>query len=291
MSPTPIAAIQLSSQADVGANLDRAEALIAEAAARGAKIALLPENFAYLGGDDAGRRALAEDLGDTPTGPIARRLADIAQKHRVHVLAGGMPERSGDPDRPFNTIATFAPDGRFTGSYRKIHLFDVDLAERSYRESGTSSAGSDPVVIEAAGLRIGLSICYDLRFPELYRALAAKGADILVVPAAFTVTTGKDHWHVLLRARAIESQAYVVAAAQWGKHPGGRMTFGKSCIIDPWGEIIAQASEGEGIALAPIDLDYLRHVRQSLPSLQHRRLRGSIARRRKPVIESSPTAG
>ena len=273
MSPTPIAAIQLSSQADVSANLDRAEARIAEAAAKGAKIALLPENFAYLGSDEAGRRAIAEDLdGATPSGPIARRLSDVARKHGVHILAGGMPERSADPDRPYNTLASFAPDGRLTGRYRKIHLFDVDLAERSYRESATSAAGTEPVVIEAAGLRIGLSICYDLRFPELYRALAAKGADVLVVPAAFTVTTGKDHWHVLLRARAIESQTYVVAAAQWGKHPGGRMTFGKSCVVDPWGEIVAQASEGEGVALADVDPDYLQRVRQSLPSLQHRRL-------------------
>jgi deaminated glutathione amidase len=272
MSPTPIAAIQLSSQADVGENLDRAEARIAEAAARGAKIALLPENFAFLASDEAGRRAIAEDLDGDPAGPIARRLSDIAKKHDVHVLAGGMPERSGDPDRPYNTLASFAPDGRLTARYRKIHLFDVDLAERSYRESATSTAGTEPVVIDAAGLKIGLSICYDLRFPELYRALAAKGADVLVVPAAFTVTTGKDHWHVLLRARAIESQAYVVAAAQWGKHPGGRATFGKSCVIDPWGEIIAQASEGEGVALADVDPGYLRRVRDSLPSLQHRRL-------------------
>ncbi|MFT3769948.1 MAG: carbon-nitrogen hydrolase family protein [Minicystis sp.] len=271
MDHTVIAAVQLSSQADVGKNLDRAEALITEAARRGAGIVLLPENFAYLGGDEAGKRAVAEDLGQAD-GPIASRLREIARMRGVHVLAGGMPERSGDPDRPFNTLAVFAPDGSARAAYRKIHLFDVDLQERSYRESAATTAGNEPVVIEAAGLKVGLSICYDLRFPELYRALAARGADVLVVPAAFTVTTGKDHWHVLLRARAIESQAYVVAAAQWGKHPGGRTTYGKSCIVDPWGEIIAQASEGEGVITAPIDLRYLAAVRESLPSLRHRRL-------------------
>ena len=274
MDHTVFAALQLSSQADVGANLDRVAALLGEAARRGAKIALLPENFAHLGSDEVTRRAVAEDLaGDAPSGPVATRLAELARANDMTILAGGMPERSGDPERPYNTLALFAPDGRFSAAYRKIHLFDVDLADRSYRESAASSAGAEPAVVEAAGLRVGLSICYDLRFPELYRALADRGAEVLVVPAAFTVPTGKDHWHVLLRARAIESQAYVVAAGQWGKHPGGRVTYGKSCIVDPWGEIIAQASEGEGVIVAPIDLGYLRRVRESLPSLRHRRLR------------------
>ena len=276
MDHTVFAALQLSSQADVGANLDRVAALLGEAARRGAKIALLPENFAHLGSDEVTRRAVAEDLaGDAPSGPVATRLAELARANDMTILAGGMPERSGDPERPYNTLALFAPDGRFSAAYRKIHLFDVDLADRSYRESAASSAGAEPAVVEAAGLRVGLSICYDLRFPELYRALADRGAEVLVVPAAFTVPTGKDHWHVLLRARAIESQAYVVAAGQWGKHPGGRVTYGKSCIVDPWGEIIAQASEGEGVIVAPIDLGYLRRVRESLPSLRHRRLRSA----------------
>ena len=276
MDHTVFAALQLSSQADVGANLDRVAALLGEAARRGAKIALLPENFAHLCSDEVTRRAVAEDLaGDAPSGPVATRLAELARANDMTILAGGMPERSGDPERPYNTLALFAPDGRFSAAYRKIHLFDVDLADRSYRESAASSAGAEPAVVEAAGLRVGLSICYDLRFPELYRALADRGAEVLVVPAAFTVPTGKDHWHVLLRARAIESQAYVVAAGQWGKHPGGRVTYGKSCIVDPWGEIIAQASEGEGVIVAPIDLGYLRRVRESLPSLRHRRLRSA----------------
>jgi len=270
MENTVVAAIQLSSQADVGANLDRVASLVAEAARRGAALVLLPENFAFLGGGEEERRALAEDL-DAP-GPICGRLAEVARAHGVWLVGGGMPERSDDRERPYNTCAVFAPDGTLAARYRKIHLFDVDLAERSYHESASCSPGREAVIVPAAGLRVGLSICYDLRFPELYRALVGAGAEALVVPAAFTVTTGKDHWHVLLRARAIEAQAYVIAAAQWGKHPGGRATYGKSCIVDPWGEVIAQASEGEGVIVAPIDPGYLARVRESLPCRKHRRL-------------------
>ena len=268
---TVFAAVQMSSQADVGENLDLASELLREGARRGATIALLPENFAYFG-DEAGRRVHAETLApDAPPGPIAVRLANVARELGIHIIAGGMPEISLDPERPYNTCAVFAPDGHLAAKYRKCHLFDVDLAERAYRESAATTAGDEVVAATLGGLRVGLSICYDLRFPELYRSLAALGAEVLVVPAAFTVTTGKDHWHVLLRARAIESQAYVVAAAQWGKHPLGRQTFGKSCIIDPWGEIIAQSSEVEGVITAVLDRAYLQQVRASLPSLQHRR--------------------
>jgi predicted amidohydrolase len=274
MDPTVVAAVQLSSQADVGENLDRAGVLVAEAARRGAGLVLLPENFAFMGGGEEERRALAEDLdGARPAaGPIAARLAAMARAHGIWVVGGGMPERSGDRDRPYNTCVVFSPDGVLAARYRKIHLFDVELADRSYRESASCSPGREPVTLSAAGLGVGLSICYDLRFPELYRALSAAGAELLTVPAAFTVTTGKDHWQVLLRARAIEAQAYVVAAAQWGKHPGGRLTYGKSCIVDPWGEIVAQASEGEGVITAAVDRGYLARVRATLPSLQHRRL-------------------
>ena len=278
MDNIAVAAVQLSSQADVGRNLDRVATLVAEAAGRGARLVLLPENFAFLGGGEEERRAVAEDLGSVggaPAelhGPIARRLSELARAHGIRLLGGGMPERSGDRDRPYNTCAVFAPDGTLAARYRKIHLFDVDLPDRVYRESASCSPGREPVTLSAAGLGVGLSICYDLRFPELYRALSAAGAEVLVVPAAFTVPTGKDHWHVLLRARAIEAQAYVIAAAQWGKHPGGRLTYGKSCIIDPWGEVVAQASEGEGVVSAAVDRAYLGRVRQSLPSLQHRRL-------------------
>jgi predicted amidohydrolase len=158
--------------------------------------------------------------------------------------------------------------------YRKLHLFDVDVGDgQSYRESASTSPGAAPVVVDLAGFRVGLSICYDLRFPELYRVLTDLGAEIIVVPSAFTLATGKDHWHVLLRARAIEAQAYVVAAAQWGTHPRGRRTYGKSLVADPWGDVIAQCPDGEGIVLANIDRAHLERVRASLPSLRHRRLR------------------
>jgi predicted amidohydrolase len=268
---TVFAAVQMSSQADVGENLDLASELLREGARRGATIALLPENFAYFG-DEAGKRHHAETLSpDAPPGPIGVRVANVAKELGIHVIAGGMPEISPDPERPYNTCAVFGPDGHLAAKYRKCHLFDVDLVDRPYRESAATTAGDEVVAATLAGLRVGLSICYDLRFPELYHALALHGAEALVVPAAFTVTTGKDHWHVLLRARAIESQAYVIAAAQWGKHPLGRQTFGKSCIVDPWGEIIAQASEGEGVITGVLDRAYLRHVRASLPSLRHRR--------------------
>lgn len=271
MQPTVFAAVQMNSQGDLDANLRRAEELLAEAAGRGARVAVLPENFALMG-EEADKRALAEDL-DGGGGPIFRRVAAAARTLGIAVVAGGLPERSLDPDRPFNTCAVFDATGRLVARYRKIHLFDVELADGArYRESASTTAGETPVVAEVASVTLGLSVCYDLRFPELYRALSAHGADAIVVPAAFTLTTGKDHWHVLLRARAIESQAYVIAAAQWGKHPRGRVTFGKSCIIDPWGEIVAQCSEGEGVATAPLDPAYLARVRASLPALAHRKL-------------------
>lgn len=264
-------AIQLSSQGDVGGNLERVAALVAEAARRGASLVVLPENFAYMG-DEEGKRALAEEL-EPAAGPIARALAGAARVASVTVVAGGFPERSADPARPYNTCAVFGPDGGLVARYRKLHLFDVELSDGTrYRESASTSAGEGTVVTEVDGAQLGLSICYDLRFPELYRALSAAGAEVIVVPAAFTLLTGKDHWHVLLRARAIEAQAYVIAAAQWGRHPGGRATYGKSCIIDPWGEVIAQASEGEGVVTATLDPAYLARVRANLPALRHRRL-------------------
>ncbi len=184
-----------------------------------------------------------------------------------------MPEASDDPARPFNTSVLVDPRGAIAATYRKVHLFDVSLADgTSARESAASSAGSEAVTAAVNGVRIGLSICYDVRFPELYRRLVDQGARIVTVPAAFTLTTGKDHWHALLRARAIENQVYVLAPAQHGKHPRGRQTYGKSIIVDPWGEVVAQCSEGEGFAAALLDFDYQDRVRTSLPSLLHRKL-------------------
>jgi predicted amidohydrolase len=270
--PVVFAAVQMNSQADEAENLGRASALVAEAARRGARLVVLPENFALMGLDEEDKRAIAEDL-DEGSGPIARALAAAAARHGVWLVAGGLPERSGDRERPYNTCVVYDPSGTLAARYRKVHLFDVEIADGTkYRESASTTPGAKAVVADAAGVRLGLSICYDLRFPELYRALSREGAEAIVVPAAFTLATGKDHWQVLLRARAIEAQAYVVAAGQWGKHPRGRMTFGKSCIVDPWGEIVAQCSEGEGVVTATLDPSYLARVRTNLPALQHRRL-------------------
>ncbi len=270
-----VAAIQLTSQPDVTANLARVSELVGRAASAGARLVLLPENFGYFG-DEAGKRAAAESLPEVPDGtdgPLGTVLRALAVEHGLWLLAGGMPEVSDEPARPYNTCAVFGPDGRIVARYRKIHLFDVELgATDSYRESAATLPGSESVVFSIPGedgFVVGLSVCYDLRFPELYRKLVDAGAELLVVPAAFTLATGKDHWTVLLRARAIESQAFVLAAAQWGKH-GDRSTYGKSSIVDPWGDVIAQAPEGEGVVVGDLDRAYLAAVRKKLPSLQHR---------------------
>jgi predicted amidohydrolase len=266
-----VAVIQLNSQDDVGHNLARMRHWIDRAAGAGAELIALPENFAFMG-EEAAKRSLAERVGEETPGPIVGALGDAAVKHGVWVLGGGMPERSDDAARPYNTSVLVSPKGRVVAAYRKVHLFDVSLSDgSSYRESAATSAGSEPLTAEVLGVRVGLSVCYDVRFPELYRRLVEQGARVVTVPSAFTLATGKDHWHVLLRARAIENQVYVLAPAQHGKHPRGRQTFGKSLIVDPWGEIVAQCSEGEGMATADLDFAYQDSVRTSLPSLLHRR--------------------
>jgi predicted amidohydrolase len=266
-----VAVVQLNTQDDLVANLARVRHWIAQAAAAGAELVTLPENLAFMG-EEAQKRELAERLDGAFPGPILGALAESATKYGVWVLGGGVPEKSDDPARPFNTSVLVDPKGTIAATYRKVHLFDVSLADgTSLRESAATAAGSEPVSAEVLGARVGLSVCYDVRFPELYRKLVDQGARIVTVPAAFTLTTGKDHWHVLLRARAIENQVYVLAPAQHGKHPRGRQTYGKSVIIDPWGEVIAQCSEGEGFAVASIDFDYQDRVRTALPSLLHRR--------------------
>lgn len=264
-----VAAVQLNSQADVARNLERARELVKRAARRGAELVLLPENFAFFGAE-AEKRAVAEPLEG---GAIARALSDIAKESSVYLVGGGFPERSADAARPYNTALLVGPDGEQLAAYRKVHLFDVELgAGGSYSESESTSAGDSVVVVDVAGFKLGLSICYDLRFPELYRALSERGAEVLLVPAAFTLHTGKDHWHVLLRARAVEAQAFVVAAAQYGAHPGGRHTYGHSLVADPWGTVVAEAPDGAGMACATLERARLEGVRRSLPSLEHRRL-------------------
>lgn len=266
-----VAALQLSSQEHLAQNLERVDALVARAAKAGAELVVLPENFAYMGTGE-GRCRIAERLGDV-NAPIQSAIGRLAQRERFAIVAGGFPELSTDPERPFNTSACFAATGELLTVYRKIHLFDVDLRSAgSLCESRNMTAGKEVVVARVSGFGVGLSICYDVRFPELYRRLVDDGAEILTVPAAFTLYTGKDHWHVLLRARAIEAQCYVVAAAQWGRHPEGRTTFGHALIADPWGTVVAEASDQIGFALATIDREFLHEVRSRVPSLAHRRL-------------------
>jgi predicted amidohydrolase len=271
MKSLVVAAVQMSSQDDVETNLARAGELAREAAEAGATLIALPENFAYLG-DETGKRAIAENVDDA-SGPIVRALRQLARETKAWIVAGGMPERSGDPARPFNTSLLIDPGGVVAARYRKIHLFDVDTSDgKRYRESEATTPGSEPCVVDAGGVPLGMTVCYDVRFPELYRILSAKGARVVTVPAAFTVPTGRDHWHVLMRARAIENQVFVVAPAQHGTHPKGRQTYGKSLVVDPWGDVLAQCGEGEGFALARLDFAYQDEVRARLPCQSHRKL-------------------
>jgi predicted amidohydrolase len=274
--PLTAAVVQLSSQDDIRANLARVTHWVREAAKAGARLVSLPENFAFMGEEDA-KRAAAEYVvvGGPARGPVVAALSEAARSNGVFLVAGGMPERSDDPSRPYNTSVLFDPQGQVVSRYRKIHLFDVDLPDGTKLEESRATGRGSVAQLElpfVGGVPLGMTVCYDLRFPELYRALTAQGARIITVPAAFTLTTGKDHWHVLLRARAIEDQVFVLAPAQTGKHPKGRQTYGKSLIVDPWGDVLAQCGEGEGFAVARLDFAYQDRVRAAIPCLAHRRL-------------------
>lgn len=263
-----IAAIQMTSGADKAHNLDVATQLIRKAAESGAEFAGVPENFAWMGPEPE-RAANAESL----EGETLARMASLARELKITLLAGSVLENGAPGGRVFNTSVLFGPDGSRLGVYRKIHLFDVEVGDgQTYRESAAVAPGTDVVVADSPVGKVGLSVCYDLRFPELYRKHADAGAVLLTVPAAFTLMTGKDHWEVLLRARAIENQAYVIAPAQQGRHPKDRLTWGHAMVVDPWGLVVARASEGEGFAMADLDAAYLAKVRKSLPALQHRRV-------------------
>jgi predicted amidohydrolase len=263
--------VQMTSTADVDANMDTVHKLVREAALRGAEMVLVPECFSYLG-PEKGKAAIAESLDDG--GPILERCRDAAADAGVDVVYGGFWEKSDVPTKVRNACIYMRADGTIDAVYRKIHLFDVDLPDGTkLLESQTVEPGSDTVVAEAPFGTLGLSVCYDLRFPELYRRLVDSGAIALAIPAAFTLTTGKDHWHVLLRARAIEQQCYVLAAAQTGHHYDERRSYGHALIADPWGTVIAQCGEGEGVAVAPIDPSFVQKVRRAVPSLEHRRIR------------------
>ncbi|MCC6749622.1 MAG: carbon-nitrogen hydrolase family protein [Deltaproteobacteria bacterium] len=266
------AVVQLCSRQEVTENLRRCEALVAQAAARGAELVVLPENFAYIG-QLSTKLKLAEPLDAERPGPILGAMRALAQREKVHLLLGGTPTSTDDPARFRNTAILLSPEGKLLAAYHKLHLFDVNIPDGAvFRESEHVAPGEELATTEVLGATLGLSICYDLRFPELYRELVRRGATVVCVPAAFTLHTGKDHWLPLLRARAIENQVYVLAAGQYGRHTESRASYGKSCIIDPWGAVVAQASDAEGIAVAELDLDYLAKVRRELPCLGHRRL-------------------
>ena len=265
-----LAAVQMASGPQVEANLKEAERLIAEAADRGAELVALPENFAIMGYRDTDKLEHAEPDGE---GPLQAFLAGQARRHRIVLVGGTIPLAGATPERVRPATLIHGPDGERLGCYDKIHLFDVDLASgESYRESNTQQPGDRPLVVDTPAGRLGVAVCYDLRFPELIRALVDQGMEILAAPSAFTAATGEAHWRVLVRARAIESLAYVVAPDQGGYHVGGRQTHGESMIVDPWGQVLGRRERGPGVVTAGADLGRLREVRSRFPVLEHRRL-------------------
>lgn len=269
------AAVQMVSGSDVKTNLATAGRLIGQAAQAGARLVALPENFALLGRREQDKLAVAEPDG---AGPIQDFLADTACRHGIHLIGGTIPLRGADPQRVRAACLLHGPDGQRLARYDKIHLFDVEVGESAaggerYRESASIEPGQTVVTVNTELGCIGLAVCYDLRFPELFRALQARGAQILVLPSAFTETTGAAHWHLLCRARAVENLCYLVAPGQGGLHDNGRRTYGHSLIASPWGEVLAERIEmGEGTVCATIDLAAMERVRERFPALQHRRL-------------------
>jgi predicted amidohydrolase len=261
------AAVQLNSTADPAANLAVADRLTRAAAADGARLIVLPEKWTAMGSDDD-LLAAAETL----EGPSIEWARSTARELRVDLVAGSILERVAGAEKLANTSVHVDPQGELKAVYRKVHMFDVDVGGRSYRESDLEDPGAEIVLSETAdGVELGLSICYDLRFPELYRILAVRGARVIALPAAFTLATTRDHWETLVRARAIENQAFVIAANQVGAHPGGHRSGGRSMIVDPWGLVLAQAPDSEGHIVAELDLERQREIRSQLPALANRR--------------------
>ena len=262
------AAVQMLASDDKAANLKEAEHWVRQAAGEGAQMIALPEVFIWRGS-----KKLEREFAEEIPGPSSKVLAELARELKIHLLAGSILEAIPGDHKAYNTSLLFDPTGRVLASYRKIHLFDVDLANGvSLRESDTRAHGAEIVTAQTDLCVVGLSVCYDMRFPELYRGLAKNGAQLIFVPSAFTAYTGEAHWEALLRARAIENQAYVIAPDQFGKNPKSFEAHGHSMIVDPWGKILAELADGPGVITAEIDLEYLANVRAELPALNHRRL-------------------
>ena len=270
------AAIQMASGSNVNANLLTTEKLLEEAARQGATLAVLPENFAFLGAESRDALPYREVPGD---GPLQHFLSQTARRLGLWIVGGTVPLQGGHPERWRAACMVFDAEGRQVARYDKQHLFDVTLpdSDEQYNESDTIEPGDGIAVVDTPLGRLGLAVCYDLRFPELFRAMIDQGAELFALPAAFTAVTGRAHWEVLLRARAIENLAYVIAGAQGGFHVGGRETWGHSMVIDPWGTVLAQQERGNGVAIADIDRDFLARTRRNFPTLEHRRLHCSAA--------------
>jgi predicted amidohydrolase len=273
-----VGAVQMRSTHDLPANLARCRELTGQAAVDGAQLVVLPECFSFLGRREGDKLAIAETLDDDDAGgpkshgPVMTALRELATKHGVWIVGGGTPERVlGDDKRAFNTAVVIDPRGELVARYRKIHLFDVDIPGGAVlRESDSTAPGDELVVVDIAGAPVGVSICYDVRFPELYRQLVKDmGAEVLLVPAAFTAHTGAAHWHLLMRARAIEDQAWVVAPAQWGSHNEKRESYGHTLIVDPWGTIAGERAEGDGVVTATLDGAVVDKRRTQMPCLAH----------------------
>jgi nitrilase len=263
------AALQMCSLADVAANLRQAGALLEEAREQGAALAVLPENFPFMGARKQDKSAIAEHEG---TGPIQDFLSQISRRLSLWIIAGTIPLRIDGESRVAPASVVYDEQGRCVARYDKIHLFDVNVPGRAeaYRESATMAPGRDPVLIDTPIGRVGLAVCYDMRFPELFRKLGADGAQVFTLPSAFTVPTGRAHWEALLRARAIENLCYVIAPGQTGFHADGRETYGDSMIVDYWGRVLGRLPRGSGVVVADIDLDAQARVRQEFPALEHR---------------------
>ncbi len=267
-----VAAIQMASGPNVGANLIEAGRLIANAVADGAGLVVLPENFAHMGNQETDQVKIRERSGQ---GQIQDFLAEQAAKHGIWLVGGTLPMEASEPHKVRAACLVYDDRGQAVARYDKIHLFDVKLidSDESYQESRAIEPGQQVTVVDSPFGRLGLAVCYDLRFPELFRAMVDQGAEVFSLPAAFTAVTGRAHWDILVRARAIENLAYVVAAAQGGFHIKGRETYGHSMIVDPWGTVLARHERGNGIAIATIDPDFQASTRRNFPSLSHRRLR------------------